>query len=90
MIFDGKITDIATTAQSSSTATTANQAANLPAGIRTSANTILVTTEIDNRAGFLKPGMTGMAKISCGERRLLDLVERRLSRTLRVEFWSWW
>ena len=54
------------------------------------ANTILVTTEIDNGEGLLKPGMTGMAKISCGQRRIIDLITRRLSRTFRVEFWSWW
>jgi hypothetical protein len=39
---------------------------------------------------MLKPQMTGKAKIYCGERTILDLMTRRLSRTLRVEFWSWW
>jgi multidrug resistance efflux pump len=90
LVFDGKVTAIATTAQAASAATTPSPAANTSTAIRTSPNTILVTTEIDNHAGYLKPGMTGMAKISCGEHRLLDLVKRRLSRTLRVEFWSWW
>ena len=52
--------------------------------------TILVTTQLDNAALLLKPEMTGTAKICCGDRRLLDLVTRRLSRYLRVEFWSWW
>ncbi|HXI83439.1 MAG TPA: efflux RND transporter periplasmic adaptor subunit [Verrucomicrobiae bacterium] len=55
-----------------------------------SEKTILVTTQLDNAALLLKPEMTGTAKICCGDRRLLDLVTRRLSRYLRVEFWSWW
>jgi hypothetical protein len=49
-----------------------------------------VTTEIDNSAGLLKPGMTGVAKIYCGERRFIDLITRRLARTFKVEFWGWW
>jgi len=56
----------------------------------TGEKTILVTTQLDNAALLLKPEMTGTAKICCGDRRLLDLVTRRLSRYLRVEFWSWW
>jgi multidrug resistance efflux pump len=90
MVFDGKVTEIATTAQAASAGPASTPATTSSTTIRTSPNTILVSTEIDNHAGYLKPGMTGMAKISCGERRLLDLAKRRLSRTLRVEFWSWW
>lgn len=52
--------------------------------------TILVTTEIDNHALLLKPEMTGNAKIYCGQRRIFDLITRRLVRYIRVEFWSWW
>jgi len=55
-----------------------------------SGKTILVTTRIDNRWLLLKPGMTGNAKILCGRRRIIDLLERRLARTFKVEFWSWW
>lgn len=51
---------------------------------------VRVTTEIDNPTGVLKPEMTGNAKISCGERRLVELLTRRLARYVRVEFWSWW
>lgn len=51
---------------------------------------ILVTTQLDNSAGLLKPEMTGNAKIYCGEYRLFDLLTRRIVRYLRVEFWSWW
>ena len=50
----------------------------------------MVTTQIDNRSGFLKPGMTGLAKVVGGDRRVFDLVTRRLSHTFKVEFWSWW
>jgi hypothetical protein len=39
---------------------------------------------------LLKPEMTGNAKVSCGSRRLVDLLTRRLARYIRVEFWSWW
>jgi multidrug resistance efflux pump len=52
--------------------------------------TVRVTTGLDNRALLLKPHMTGNAKISCGRRRVVDLVTRRLARYVRVEFWSWW
>jgi multidrug resistance efflux pump len=51
---------------------------------------VRVTTAIDNPDLLLKPDTTGNAKIYCGERRLVDLVTRRLVRYLRVEFWSWW
>jgi hypothetical protein len=34
--------------------------------------------------------MTGTAKIYCGERRTAALMTRRLARSFRVEFWSWW
>ena len=54
------------------------------------ASTILVTTQVDNDSLLLKPGMTGQAKISCGGRRIVDLMTRRVARTVKVEFWSWW
>ena len=52
--------------------------------------TILVTTELDNTSLQLRPGMTGMAKIHCGEQRAGALLGRRIVRYLRVEVWSWW
>jgi len=52
--------------------------------------TVLVTTRLDNDALLLKPEMSGNAKIYRGERRLIDLVTRRIVRYLRVEFWSSW
>ena len=52
--------------------------------------TVLVTTELDNKAGLLKPEMTGNAKVYCGKQRAIDLAMRRSVRYVRVEFWSWW
>ena len=52
--------------------------------------TVLVTTELDNASLLLKPEMTGNAKVYGGERRLIELLTRRLARYVRVEFWSWW
>ncbi len=89
--FFGTVTSVGTTVQSS-TAAGASGAATSPiaGGGSASARTVTVTTRIGNDALLLKPGMTGMLKISCGDRRLVDLVTRRLARTIRVEFWSWW
>ena len=55
-----------------------------------SPRTFVVTTRIDNHALLLKPGMTGQGKIYAGERRVTTLITRRLARTFKVEFWSWW
>ncbi len=51
---------------------------------------VKVTTEIENPGRLLKSDTTGTAKILCGERRIVDLMTRRLARYLRVEVWSWW
>src|SRR5262249_5794573 len=52
--------------------------------------TILVTTGLENRSHLLLPKMSGRAKIYCGEKHALELVLRRFTSYLRVEFWSWW
>lgn len=52
--------------------------------------TVRVDIVIDNSSGLLRPGLSGYARISCGERRMLDVLTRRLRRFVRVEFWSWW
>jgi multidrug resistance efflux pump len=89
--FSGKVTSIATTALGGSPSSSGSQASlpAIPSG-GSSPRTILITTEIDNRSLLLKPGMTGQAKVFCGERRIVDLMTRRLARTVKVEFWSWW
>ncbi len=74
--FEGTVTSIAPTVT-------------LPDPVRTE-RTITVTTELDNPLLLLKPQMTGNARIYAGKRRIVELVTRRLSRYLRVEFWSWW
>jgi multidrug efflux pump subunit AcrA (membrane-fusion protein) len=93
MTFGGTVTAIATTAQSALGTGTPGPALLTSAGSPRSATTpkmVLITTEIDNPSLLLKPAMTGQAKIFCGERRILDLLTRRLARIVRVEFWSWW
>jgi putative peptide zinc metalloprotease protein len=77
-VFEGKVTAIAPTV-------TKGKDEN-----KQTDRTVTVTTQLDNGGLLLKPEMTGTAKIYCGKRRLLDLVTRRFSRYLRVEFWSWW
>jgi hypothetical protein len=51
---------------------------------------VRVDIVIDNSSGLLRPGLTGYARISTGERRMLDVLTRRIRRFIRVEFWSWW
>lgn len=51
---------------------------------------IRVRTRLANPQLLLKSEMSGHAKIYSGQRRMLELVDRRLVRYLRVEFWSWW
>jgi multidrug resistance efflux pump len=50
----------------------------------------IVTTQLANPDLLLKGDMSGNAKISCGVRRLYEIVFRRFIRFVRVEFWSWW
>ena len=90
--FQGTVTAIATAASggSSSGGGQLPGAPSIPSPISTSSKTLLVTTEIQNPSLLLKAQMTGQAKILCGERRFVDLMTRRLARTLKVEFWSWW
>ena len=91
--FYGKVKSIAIAAQGgpSSVASATGQ----PQGTSNARNNlsprmVTVTTEIENADLLLKPDMSGQGKIFCGERRLLDIVTRRIARTVRVEFWAWW
>ena len=97
--FFGTVMAIGTTVQDLSSSTSssfASSGGSQGGSSRTSApaawpvNTVLVTTRIKNESLLLKPGMTGNIKVSCGQRRAFDLVTRRLARTIKVEFWSWW
>jgi multidrug efflux pump subunit AcrA (membrane-fusion protein) len=49
---------------------------------------VSVRSELQNDDLLLKPEMTGVAHIYCGERRIIDLMTRRLVRWVRTEFWS--
>ncbi len=89
MVFQGTVTTIATAAEGLSSGA-ADASAAKTASTSTGVRTFVVTTQIDNRSGLLKPGMTGLAKIVGGEGRVVDLVKRRLTHTFKVEFWSWW
>jgi multidrug resistance efflux pump len=51
---------------------------------------VRVKAEIEAPGAPLRSEMTGQAKILCGKRSIFDLLTRRLTRYLRVEFWSWW
>lgn len=53
-------------------------------------STYEVITVVPNPDGRLLPGMTGQAKIYCGDRPLISLILRRVVYFFRVEFWSWW
>ncbi|MGE5801351.1 MAG: efflux RND transporter periplasmic adaptor subunit [Gemmatimonadota bacterium] len=93
VVFQGTVTAIATAADGTPTAaaqTPAAGAGTAAAGSASPGKTFIVTTRIDNRDALLKPGMTGWAKISGGEKRIASLFTRRLARTFRVEVWSWW
>ncbi len=50
----------------------------------------VVTAEIPNPEGLIKPGMTGHAKIYCGKRPAYKIIFWRIVRWFRVEFWSWY
>lgn len=44
---------------------------------------------VANNEHVLKPGMTGVASIYCGKRKLSHLIYRKFFRTIRTEFWDW-
>ncbi len=50
--------------------------------------TVIVRGELENSDGALKSGMTGVGKILCGQRMIIELVSRRAIRWLRTEFWE--
>ena len=49
---------------------------------------VVVRSELQNDDLLLKPDMTGVAKIYCGDRRIADLITRRMVRWIRTEFWD--
>jgi multidrug efflux pump subunit AcrA (membrane-fusion protein) len=47
---------------------------------------VVVRSELANQNMLLKPEMTGVARIYCGERRIAELATRRITRWIRTEF----
>jgi len=48
-----------------------------------------VFCRVPNENHVLKPGMTGVANIYCGKRKISYLIYRKFFRTIRTEFWDW-
>jgi putative peptide zinc metalloprotease protein len=47
---------------------------------------VVRTQPLANENGLLAPGMTGVARIYAGERRIIDLATRRVRKWFRIEF----
>ncbi|TMQ47848.1 MAG: HlyD family efflux transporter periplasmic adaptor subunit [Candidatus Eisenbacteria bacterium] len=83
--FRGVVTSIAVAADASQTMALPTSSS----GSRSAAaKMFLVTSRIDNHSRLLLPGMTGRAKVSCGQHRVLDLIGRRFMQTFKVDLWS--
>jgi len=50
---------------------------------------VVVQGELENSDGTLRAGMTGVGKILCGKRMIMQLITRRALRWLRTEFWEY-
>jgi putative peptide zinc metalloprotease protein len=48
-----------------------------------------VECRIPNTNNVLKPGMSGVAVIYCGPKKISYLIYRKFFRTIRTEFWDW-
>ncbi|MFN3651030.1 MAG: PqqD family peptide modification chaperone [Armatimonadota bacterium] len=48
-----------------------------------------IRLQVENPEGDLRPGITGHAKIICGERPLREVAFRRVYRYIRTEVWTW-
>jgi HlyD family secretion protein len=44
---------------------------------------------VPNDAHLLRPGMTGVANVYCGKRKIGHHIYRKFFRTIRTEFWDW-
>jgi multidrug efflux pump subunit AcrA (membrane-fusion protein) len=49
---------------------------------------VTVRTYLSNPDGVLKPELTGIAKIYCGPRRIIEIMTRRIGMWIRTEFWG--
>ncbi len=50
----------------------------------------LVSVVVPNEDMILADGVTGYAKIEIGKASLFNLIARKVTSFVRVEFWSWW
>jgi multidrug efflux pump subunit AcrA (membrane-fusion protein) len=82
--FDAQVTRIAPGTQRAEAAPAAGAA---PAPHGDSYATLTVYSEVDNAAGELRPGMTGYARIRCGDRSFGAILLEHSFRYLRTEFW---
>jgi len=57
------------------------------AGVEENKSVVHVRSVIQNRAGMLRPGMTGLARVNCGARPIGAILLRRIVRYVRTEFW---
>jgi len=48
-----------------------------------------VFCRVPNDNHLLKPGMTGVANVYCGKRKVTYHIYRKFFRTIRTEFWDW-
>ncbi len=48
-----------------------------------------VFCDVPNENHLLKPGMTGVAYVYAGDKKISFLIYRKLFRTIRTEFWHW-
>ncbi len=85
-----EVTPIGSSGSQTSTSTTPSTSGSSNSSSGGPSRTFVVTTQIDNHDLLLKPGMTGQGKVYAGRRTILGLITRRLARTFKVEFWSWW
>jgi hypothetical protein len=49
---------------------------------------VTVRSYLSNADGVLKPELTGIAKIYCGQRRIIEVMTRRIGLWIRTEIWS--
>src|SRR6185295_2325671 len=49
---------------------------------------VTVRATLKNEQGLLKPYLTGNAKIYCGKRLIIDLMTRRIRKSIRNEFFD--
>jgi multidrug resistance efflux pump len=52
-------------------------------------NVFNIACRVSNEDRILAPGMTGVANVYCGQRKIEELIYRKFFRIIRTEFWDW-